>query len=347
MLTELFEASWAPTARALRFWTELVPAPEVDIAWHTPNRVVAESPHHRLRSFAPDAPGAATLPVLVVPPEINGSNLCDYGPGQSLVQVLQAHGFPSVHAIEWRTATAATADFDVEQSIQAILASVAALGGRVHLVGICQGGWEAAVAVALRPQIAETLTLAAAPIDFRAGRGSLTRLVDATPPAAYEAWVRLGGGVMRGEFLRAGFTNLKFVERRVLDRWQLWNHLDDEAWMERRHRMGRWYHARKDLPGRAYLRIVQQLFRENRLVAGSFEVFGERVDLARVTCPLALLAGSRDHITLPEQLWAAESACRPERSRRFVVDAGHVGVVIRHDTQDPAWPSICDWLRSG
>ncbi len=343
MLTEAFEAAWAPTSRALRFWTELVPGPEAEIGWHSPNRVVRERPHYRLRSFSPL--GSEALPLLIVPPEINGSNLCDYGPGQSLVQVLLANGFPSVHAIEWTTATQATKDHDVDHSIQAILDCAEALGGRVHLLGICQGGWEAAVAAALRPGIAETLCLAAAPIDFRAGGGTLTRLVDATPPAAYAGWVALGGGVMRGEFLRSGFTNLKFVERRVLDRWQLWNRLDDDGWMERRHRLGRWYHAKKDLPGRAYLRIVQELFRENRLIEGRFEVLGERVDLARITCPLALVAGARDHITLPEQLWAAEGACRAERSRRFVVDAGHVGVVIRHDVDAAAWPGICAWLQ--
>jgi poly(3-hydroxybutyrate) depolymerase len=346
MLADTFAAAWAPAARALQFWTEIVPGPEAEIAWHTPNEVLHDGPHYRLRRFAPSgAPVRDDRPVLIVPPEINGSNLCDYGPDQSLVRVLQDQGFGAVHAIEWCTATAATKDLDVDDSIRAIHRCADALGGRVHLIGICQGGWEAAVATALRPALAHTLTLAAAPIDFRAGDGPLTRLVDATPPSVYAMWVALGGGVMRGELLRAGFTNLKFVERRLLDRWQLWNRLDDEPWMERRHRMGRWYHAKKDLPGRAYLRIVQELFRENRLVAGTFRVLGEDVDLARVTCPLALVAGSQDHITLPEQLWAAEAACRPARTRRFVADAGHVGVVIRHDVERAVWPAICAWLQ--
>jgi len=345
-----FTAAWAPAERAMRFWTELAPAPECEVQWHTPNRVVREDPHYFLRTFTAPAqalPGAlADVPVLVVPPEINGSTLCDYGPGQSLVQVLMEQGFTSVHAIEWRTATAATKDHDVEHSIAAILDCAEQLGGRVHLVGICQGGWEAAVAAAVRPKIAQSLTLAAAPIDFRAGDGAMSRLVDATPESVYAMWVALGGGVMRGEFLRMGFTNLKFVERRILDRWQLWNRIDDSEWMDRRHRMGRWYHAKKDLPGRAYLRIVQELFRENRLIKGTFEVFGAPVDLAAITCPLVMVAGKRDHITQAEQLFAAQDAVSSTRTRRFVVDAGHVGVVIRHDVPAPVWPDICAWLQA-
>jgi poly(3-hydroxybutyrate) depolymerase len=340
-LAESLGASWS---RGLRFGGELVPRAEGPIAWNTPNRVVLEAPHFRLRSFEV-AEGVADLPMLVVPPEINGSNLCDYGPDQSLVQALRAGGFGAVHAIEWKTATAATKDLDVDDSVAAILACIEHLGGRSHLLGICQGGWEAAVATALRPDAVATLCLAAAPIDFRSPDSALTRLVDATPMVAYEAMVALGGGVMRGEHLRTGFTNLRFWERRVIDRLALWNHLDDPEWMERRERMGRWYHARKDLPGRAYLRAVRELFKENRLLRGTFVVLGQPVDLARIRCPVALVAGEHDHITLPEQLFAAEGAMRAARCRRWTLPAGHVGVVIKRGL--PAWSGICRWLLEG
>ena len=43
--------------------------------------------------------------------------------------------------------------------------------------------------------------------------------------------------------------------------------------------------------------------------------------------------------TLPE-LRATES-----RMRRFVADAGHVGVVIRHDVERAVGPAICAWLQ--
>ncbi len=341
MIGALAESTAAFWGRVGRFSVELTPGPEQDISWHTPNTVLLERAHYRLRCFRPTE-GRSDRPMLVVPPEINGSNLADYGPDQSLVRALQRGGFGAVHVLEWRTATEETKDLDVDDSVGAILDCIEHLGGRAHVIGICQGGWEAAIAAALRPGAFATLTLAAAPIDFRSPDGALTRLVDATPMAVYEALVALGGGVMRGEYLREGFTNLRFWERRVVDRFALWAHLEHAPWMERRHRMARWYHARKDLPGRAYLRAVRELFKENRLLRGTFVVQGQAVDLARIRCPLALVAGQHDHITLPHQVFAAEAAAGAERCRRWTLPAGHVGVVIKHGLRD--WHGICGWL---
>lgn len=338
MMAAILETQAAFWGRLGRFAVEITPGPEQPVEWHSPNEVVLRHPRFLLRRFE----GPTGAPMLVVPPEINGSNLADYGPRQSLVESLQQGGFGPVHVLEWRTATEATRSDDIDASIDAIEACLAHVGAPAHLLGICQGGWEAAVVAARRPELVASLTLAAAPIDFRAGDGPLTRLVDATPPAAYASLVALGGGVMRGEYLRQGFTNLRFWERRVVDRVALWSRLDDEAWMERRHRMGRWYHARKDLPGPAYLRVVQELFRENRLIEGRFAIHGEPVDLRRIRCPLALVAGARDHITLPEQLFAAEEATSAARCRRWTVDAGHVGVVIRAGL--PHWDEVSRWL---
>jgi len=338
-LMDIGRQTWS---QALRFAVEVTPAPEQPIAWTTDSRVLVETAHHRLREFGDG--GGDTPPLLIVAPEVNGSQLADFAPGQSLVAAMLDAGMGRVCVLEWRSATQETKDFDVEQSIDAIEDSLSRLGGG-HLLGICQGGWQSAIVAARRPDLVRTLTLAAAPIDFRAGDGVLTALVDATPPAAYAALVALGGGVMRGELLRSGFTNLKFWDRRVVDRWRLWNGLDDAEWMERRHQLGAWYHARKDLPGRAYLRIVQELFRENRLIAGTFAVHGEPVDLSRIEAPLLLVGGARDHITRPEQLFAlAEHAGSPV-VRQEVVDQGHIGVVVGHSALRDAWPGFAGWLR--
>ena len=336
------EAPYELWSRALRWAVEITPAPERAIEWATPSEVLVETPHHRLRDFGDG--GGDTPPILIVAPEVNGSQLADFAPDQSLVRTLLAQGMGQVCVLEWRSASAATKDHDVEHSIDAIEDALERLGG-AHLLGICQGGWESAIVAARRPDLVRTLTVAAAPIDFRAGDGPLTKLVDATPPQAYAAWGAFGGGVMRGELLRAGFTNLRFWERRVVDRWLLWNKLDDAAWMERRHALGRWYHARKDLPGVAYLRIVQQLFRENRLVQGTFTVHGEPVDLGRIEAPLLLVAGARDHLTLPEQCFALAEHAGSTTVRREVLDQGHIGVVVGHSALQGRWPEFAAWLR--
>ncbi|MCP4871758.1 MAG: DUF3141 domain-containing protein [Proteobacteria bacterium] len=331
------------STRVARFWSELIPGPQHTPTWTTDHAVILETPSFALRDFGGGAPGSEH-PLLIVAPEVNGSTLADYGPGQSLVQVGKAAGFGRVCVLHWKQVTTATCDRDVDDSIADIVTCIDALGGRAHLLGICQGGWEAAVVAAIEPDKAASLTLAGAAIDFRAGDGAITRLVDSVPPAAYRAFVAAGGGVMRGELLRAGFDNLQWIKRKLVDPIRLWDDLDDEVFLERRATMDRWYRVTKDLPGPQYLRVVEELFRHNRLIDGSFEVFGEPVDLGAVRCPTAMVAGSADHITLPEQVFAMEEHGGASVTRQFLIPGGHIGLVVGGRAQRDHWPEIFAWV---
>ena len=69
-----------------------------------------------------------------------------------------------------------------------------------------------------------------------------------------------------------------------------------------------WFKHTQDIPGAFYLWLVEHLFHKNELIDGRLVVDGRRADLANITCPLFLLAGARDHITPPAQLFAAADA---------------------------------------
>ena len=334
------------SSRIARWWAEQVPRAEVDTTWTHPNRVVLETPSLQLRDFggAEDATGS---PLLIVAPEVNGSNLADYGPGQSLVAVAKSAGFGRVCVLHWEQITDATAHRDIDDSIADVVRCIDAIGGRAHLLGICQGGWESAIVAAMWPDKVASLTLAGAAIDFRAGWGAITRLVDQVPEPVYRGMVASGGGVMRGELIRVGFDALQAWNRWVVDPIQLWNRVDDEAYSERRARMDRWYRVRKDLAGPMYLRVVEDLFRHNKLIAGELEVLGRTVDLGDVVCPIAMVAGTHDHITLPEQVWAIEPVASSERTERFEVPGGHVGLVIGSRAQRRYWPDVFAWIKRG
>ncbi|MFD2837258.1 hypothetical protein ACFS3C_13800 [Azotobacter vinelandii] len=85
-----------------------------------------------------------------------------------------------------------------------------------------------------------------------------------------------------------------------------------------------------DLPGRWYLQVIGQLFKENRLARGEFAGLGRRLDLRDITCPLYLLAGEGDDITSPEQVFnAANLVGTPqERIVRQLVPGGHIGLFM-------------------
>lgn len=339
-----FEPALALAKRQRRFlqatWLRRVPAPR----FRKPNRVLLERPAFRLREFCMPG-GSESTPVLVVPPEVNASTIVDFAPDQSLVETILGAGFERVAVLEWRSATAETAGRGVDSSIASIHESIAALGGAVHLIGICQGGWESAVATALEPDLVRSLTLVAAPIDFHAGTSVLQALARGMPFGFFQAMVAAGGGVMKGEFISQGFDNLVPFERHWLIPLSVWNHLDDVQWMERYHQLSDWYRARKDLPGPMYLTAVRELFQENRLIQGRFRVQGRRVDLGRICCPLVLVAGSDDHITPPPQVWAAEGAVSSQQVLRVEIPAGHVGTFMGRSALADHWPVLLAWLK--
>lgn len=333
------------TLRRVRAWAESNVAPATpELTWTTPNEVVLEHPRMQLRRFAGEGQGT---PLLLVAPEVNGATITDYGPGQSLVQAALDHGFPAVYVVHWRSSHEGIKDGTIADSVRSIEAALDHLGEPVHLAGICQGGWESALVVARHPERVLSLTLIAAAIDFRAGDGPLPGMVDALPQRAYEAMVALGGGTMRGELLNQGFDLLQAWDRMVVGPLRDWNRAFDGRYRERQDRLSRWYDSRKDLAGPMYLSVVDDLFRNNRLIKGELVLDGETepVDLARITCPLALVAGTRDHITPPEQVWALEDAGSSTEVRRWAFDAGHVGVSIGGRVLREGWPEIFAWLR--
>ncbi|MDP7114109.1 MAG: alpha/beta fold hydrolase, partial [Myxococcota bacterium] len=302
----------------------------------TPSRVILETPAFRLRDFSrPGAAGRAAMrrdgrrhPLLIVPPEVNSSHVVDFGPGQSLVRAVLDAGFPRIASLDWRSAAGVAARRDVDDSLGSILDAVDALGGSAHLVGLCQGGWESAMVAALHPEQVRSLTLVAAPIDFHAGGGALRAVVEAMPMATYGALVAAGGGVMRGEMISAGFDNLLPLDRYLGKSLRIWRQLDDPVWMERFHRLEDWYRTPKDLPGPMYLRAVRELFKHNRLIEGRFIALGRPVDLANITAPLALVTGTRDHITPPAQTRAITRLANPSRLLDVEIDAGHIGTFM-------------------
>ena len=132
--------------RGLRYVEETALHRPKDPDWATPNRVMHEDASHRLRLFGQNPSPGDQPPVLVIPPEVNQSYIVDFAPRQSLVATTLSRGFPTVAALEWQTATPETAARDIDHSIADILDAVERLGGRVHLLGVCQGGWESAIA---------------------------------------------------------------------------------------------------------------------------------------------------------------------------------------------------------
>ena len=220
------------------------------------------------------------IPTLVDAPHAGHTAvIADYHDGQSLVQTLLANGLGHVALTDWKSATDDMKDLEIDNYLAEVVVAIDDLGGRVNLVGLCQGGWVAAMIAARFPEKVNSLVLAGAPIDTDAGDGPIKRMAHQSPISFYEELVALGGGLMKGKFMLQGWKNMNPEQHYIQDHIDLYEHIDDPAYLAKEETFNRWYENPIDLPGRWYLQVIEQLFKENRLAKGEFIGLGRKLDL--------------------------------------------------------------------
>lgn len=333
----------------VRWWTATAERREPH--WSSPNEVVFEAPVARLRDFS-SAKRSQAIATLVLPPQAgHDSCIVDYSPAQSQMRTIREAGLVRTYTLDWIGASASTKNATVEDYLDVIELAIDHIGGPVNLIGDCQGGWLATIYAALRPERMNTLTIAGAPIDFHAGEPVIHAALKSLAPggdlAFYRGLVAAGGGMLRGEAMLAGFIAIQ-PDSEIARQMQLLANLDDPAHLERYREFEDWFKHTQAIPGAFYLWIVEHLFRDNELIAGTLEIGGERVDLDRIECPLNLLAGATDHITPPDQVFAlARHAGTPdEKIVRDTTAGGHLGLFMGHEALSRHWPPLLAGVRA-
>jgi poly(3-hydroxybutyrate) depolymerase len=313
--------------------------------WTTHNKVALELAAVRLRDFSTNGEGTPTL--VCAPFALHGATIVDFAPDHSVVAALQAAGIKRVLVTDWRSAAPDMRFWSIDDYLCTLNLVIDELGGCVDLVGLCQGGWMALIYATRFPAKVRKLVLAGAPVDMAAGNSKLSELAANTPIPVFKELVTLGEG-------------------RVLGRWllQWWSpHLDSSdihALLQSPDAIGSarflrletqfrdWYAWTVDLPGRYYLQVVEQLFKENRLAGGNFIALGRRIDLSTLRCPVFLLAGHDDDIAAPAQVFATEhlvdrTYCRVDKA---TAPCGHLGLFMGRKNLRTVWPEIARWLQA-
>jgi poly-beta-hydroxyalkanoate depolymerase len=151
--------------------------------WTTPNRIALELPSMRLREFSADGDHVATL--VCAPLALHDASLTDFAPEHSLVAALQMAGLRNVFVTDWRSASREMRFFSIESYLADLNVVVDELGGRVNLIGVCQGGWMALVYAARYPSKIHGLVPAGAPVDINACESELSRVAQRVPTSVW------------------------------------------------------------------------------------------------------------------------------------------------------------------
>lgn len=283
-------------------------------------------------------------PVFIIPPQAgHHSCIADYDKNQSLVEASLKSG-KETYSVEWKSADYKRRNNSIDDCIISMKKCIDKIGKKVSLIGLCQGGWQSAIYASLYPEDVSSLVLAAAPIDFHEGNGMITQYAKLYPIEFYQSLVAMGYGNLNGGFMVMGFKMMNPVDRFITDYMDLFENIDDDKFVARARRFRGWYEYTQNLPGKFYLQVVEELFKENKLVKGSLNILGRRVDMQNISCPLYLVAGENDDITLPEQVFAAENYVSSKEIAKITVPAGHIGVFMGTKIVRDCWPSVFSLL---
>jgi polyhydroxyalkanoate synthase subunit PhaC len=289
--------------------------------------------------------GGLTLrsgPVVIVPSLINRATICDLEPGRSLVAGLADLGH-DVYLVDWGVPGPEDADEDVgyvlltllHYSIRKVLRHAGA--SRVHLFGYCMGGTLAAMYAALRPGAIASLSTLAAPVRF-ADAGRFQQLVGGLDvQRAFPVGSLVPVEAMQPAFqlLDPGGALGKYVaiDEAASDLGRLRRTMVRERWLEENVPMSSAF-ARE---------FVLRGYQQDCLMNGTWDVRGEKVDLAAIRAPTLVVACERDFVApLPAVTPLAE---RVPGARLEIVPSGHIGVVVGAFGPSTFYPMLDRFFR--
>jgi len=282
----------------------------------------------KMTLLAYDAPGARyRTPVLIVPPLIGRPTVLDLAPGRSFIESLIARGLRP-YLLDWGVFGYEDRELSFDDLLQTIDVAAArvredAASCGITYLGYCMGGTLVATyAASVMLGEPDRIVTLAAPIDFQHG-GRLAR------------WCQ--SDVLDLERVLAIFGNLpaQMIEAAKKDP-------SDPAHAA----LARWSRTWLDLPGASARTWIIDLYRENRLVAGSLTVGGTSVRLRDITAPLLAIGADEDQIAPPLACAPLVDLVRSADRRFSSVRGGHIALVAGSGARNATWPLVEEWLAA-
>ncbi|MCP1550300.1 MULTISPECIES: alpha/beta fold hydrolase [Methylorubrum] len=328
---------------------------DVDVA-ATPREKIAQINGRTLYRIAAGTPSRVETPILVLYAMVGSWQILDLQPDRSFLRSLAEAG-STVYVVDWGHPTPADQfdDFSdlVDIYIDGFVEAIRDRHGieQVNLLGICQGGVLSLCYSALHGEKIRNLITCVTPVDFHADRCNeqvergfmnvWTRNLEARDiDRMIDTIGNVPGGVggvlfsMMTPFRSLAKYNLTLMEAGQ-DRDKLLNFL----------RMEKWLADRPDHTGASARQWLKDLYQDNRLYSGTFEIGGRTVDLGAITMPVLNFYTETDHIIPAPASKAMAQVIGAKDYTEAPITGGHIGVFVSRG-QAKFSDRILGWLET-
>lgn len=318
---------------------------EVKLA-QTEKELVYEDGKRKLYRYRARSKKICPVPMLIVYAMVNRYTMLDLQPDRSMIRNLLDQG-QDVYLIDWGYADRMDRHLTMDDLINAFMDDCIDHICEQHqieavnLLGVCQGGTFSAIYSALHPEKVKNLITMVAPIDF------------ATNDSLLYVWGKAMDvdllidtyGIVPGDLMNQSFQMLQPFTLTFQKYLNMVDTMADSETLAAFLRMESWIFDSPDQPGEVLRQNAKDLFQENKLVKGEFEIGGQRVDLKQISMPVLCIYADYDTLVPPVSSKKLLEYVGTKDKQELSYPVGHVGMFVSGKTQSTLAPRISEWLN--
>jgi polyhydroxyalkanoate synthase len=109
--------------------------------------------------------------------------------------------------------------------------------------------------------------------------------------------------------------------------------------------LARWLSSDIPLAGQIFRETMVEIFDNNLLLHGRFQVGGQTINLHHITCPVLNIIGEHDQVVAPEASAPLIEVIGSSDKQNLHFPTGHLGAAVSRAAHQHLWPQVGTWLK--